>query len=91
MADITVQPERIKTIQKARKIGRSKLAKMSGLTERRLTKLETSASANLDMSVVERLANALAVPAPTLTGEFEIVDADLQSASSTRCSSGCCS
>lgn len=90
MANIAVEPLRIKTIRKARKLGRPKLAKMSGLTERQLAKVETSANAMLDASVLGRLADALQVPLPTLTGEFEVLEEDLRPAPTQKCSNGCC-
>ena len=91
MVDIAVEPVRIKTIRKARKIGRPKLAKLAGLSERQLAKLETSTATTLDASLLERLSHALQVPLPTLTGEFEMVEDDLKPASTQKCTSGCCS
>ena len=90
MANIAVAPNRIKTIRKARKIGRPKLAKLSGLTERQLSKLETSAGATIAPSALERLSDALQVPLPTLTGEFEVAEDDLTPIATKKCSSGCC-
>lgn len=90
MADIAVDSDRIKTIRKARKIGRPKLAKLSGLTERQVAKIETSGAIVLEVSVLHRLSEALQVPAPTLTGEFEIVANDLEPAATKKCTNGCC-
>ncbi|MEL6171039.1 MAG: helix-turn-helix domain-containing protein [Pseudomonadota bacterium] len=90
MTDIAIEPVRIKTVRKARKIGRRKLAKLSGLTELQLTKIETSAASMLDVTVLERLSNALQVPLPTLTGEFDINEEDLTPASTQKCTNGCC-
>jgi len=88
MVDISVAPTRIKTIRKARKIGRPKLAKLSGLTERRLAKIETSEAVVLDMPTLDRLSEALQVPLPTLTGQFELLEEDLKPVE--KCKSGCC-
>ncbi|GAB5512162.1 MAG: hypothetical protein Rhims3KO_35630 [Hyphomicrobiales bacterium] len=90
MADIAVDAARIKTIRKARKIGRPKLAKLSGLTERQVAKLETSGPAVLEASVLLKLSEVLQVPAPTLTGEFEILADDLEPMAAKKCTSGCC-
>lgn len=91
MTEISIDPSRIKTIRKARKIGRPKLAKLTGVTERQLAKIETSSAASLDISALQRLSAALDVPVPTLTGEFEIAQSDLSPASAQKCTSGCCS
>lgn len=90
MTDQTLSAERLKTIRKARKIGRPKLAKMAGLTERQLTKLETAKAPVLDVVVLDRLSDALQVPAPTLTGDLALIEDDLQPASEKKCTSGCC-
>lgn len=90
MPSIAIEPARVKTIRKARKFGRPKLAKLSRLTERQLAKIEQSASATLDLAVVEKLSNALQISSPTLTGEIEIIEADLQPFSAQKCNSGCC-
>ncbi|MDX8355739.1 helix-turn-helix domain-containing protein [Cognatiyoonia sp. IB215182] len=90
MTDIAVDAIRIKTIRKARRIGRPKLAKLSGLTERQLTKIETSSTFTLDLSVLGLLSEALQVPIPRLTGEFDISEDDLRPASKRACTNGCC-
>ncbi|MEL6689988.1 MAG: helix-turn-helix transcriptional regulator [Pseudomonadota bacterium] len=89
MATLTLDTTRIKSIRKARKIGRPKLAKLTGLTERQVTKLETTAPATaVDHATALRLSLALDVPLPTLTGEFEISEEDLTQAAPKSC--GCC-
>ncbi len=90
MAEIQVDAERLKMIRKARKIGRPKLAKMSGITERQIGRIETSGTASLNVSVLIRLSDALQVPPQTLTGEFKIVSEDLEPAPAPKCTSGCC-
>ncbi len=47
MTTLTIDAARLKTVRKARKIGRPKLAKLVGLTERQLAKLETGTTAPL--------------------------------------------
>jgi len=42
MLELEIKSERLKAVRKARKIGRPKLAKQVGITERQLTKIETS-------------------------------------------------
>lgn len=90
MSDLEIVSERVKTIRKARKIGRSKLAKLTGLTERQLTKIETAGTAPLPEVTVGRLAAALGVPTPTLTGHLQMIDDDLQQEQKSSCTSGCC-
>lgn len=90
MTDITVDTGRIKLIRKARKIGRPKLAKQIGMTERQLTKLETSKSAALAGATAHMLSDALQVPLPTLTGEFDVTEADLKPHTAQSCTTGCC-
>jgi len=90
MSSLAIDAARLKTIRKARKIGRPKLAKLVGLTERQVTKIETSGAVQLDTAIAERLSEALQVPLPTLTGDFEISAEDLAPASAQKCTSGCC-
>ena len=90
MATLTLNTTRIKKIRKARKIGRPKLAKLAGLTERQVTKLEIAARETpVEHATAMRLSLALDVPLPTLTGEFEISEDDLTQATPKSC--GCCS
>lgn len=88
MTQVSILPDRVKTLRKARKIGRPKLAKLTGLTERQLTKLESSAGTDLPEPSVERLADALNITPMVLTGELALLDEDLKPAST--CTSGCC-
>ncbi len=91
MSATTVLPDRIKTIRKARKIGRTRLAKMTGLTERTLTKLETAKSAEMTPDALDHLAHALQITPFVLTGELPLSYSDLEPASAHTCTSGCCS
>ncbi|MBE1291004.1 MAG: XRE family transcriptional regulator [Rhodobacteraceae bacterium] len=88
MTTLTIDPQRIKTVRKARKLGRPKLAKLVSLTERQLTKLETVKTATLPEPAVLRLATALQIPTQALTGELPLIEDDLKPKST--CTSGCC-
>ena len=82
--------DRLKSIRKARKIGRPKLAKLVGLTERGLTKIETSQNRmeHVPEETLSRLSTVLQVPPLVLTGDLELTDADLVPATKPSCS--CC-
>ncbi len=84
--------QRIKTIRKARKIGRSKLAKLSGVQERQLARIERGGmdDANLDMLQLEQISSALQVTRQTLIGESPLTDSDLKPMSALACTTGCC-
>jgi len=84
--------QRIKTIRKARKIGRSKLAKLSGVQERQLARIERGGmdDANLDMLQLEQISSALQVTHQTLIGESPLTDSDLKPMSALACTTGCC-
>ncbi|MBO9402723.1 helix-turn-helix transcriptional regulator [Shimia sp. R9_1] len=91
MTELTIDPQRLKSVRKARKLGRPKLAKLTSLTERQLTKLETaSKGAALPETTVIRIAGALGIPALALTGELPLIEDDLQPAAKTS-SCSCCS
>lgn len=87
----TVNADRLKTIRTARKIGRPKLAKLSGLSERKLAKIESGKTSGLALSEsdVLRLSGALQIPALALTGDLPLIEDDLQPAAKPSCS--CCS
>ena len=87
---IEIQSDRIKTIRTGRKIGRPKLAKLLGLTERKLAKLETEKRATLPQAVVAKLSAVLDVPEATLTGEFTVTQNDVRPVEKSTCTSGCC-
>lgn len=91
MEIVSVDTGRIKLIRKGRKMGRPKLAKLSGLTERQLAKLESASETAVDINVLYRLSDALQVPTPTLTGEFDMVAEDLEPVKAQTCTNGCCS
>jgi transcriptional regulator with XRE-family HTH domain len=90
MADHEVLAERVKTIRKARKLGRPKLAKHSGFSERQLAKIETTKTTMLSEVDVLRLSDALQVPPLTLTGDFPVTDDDLKPLDKSSCTTGCC-
>jgi len=89
MTAMTIDASRLKTIRKARKIGRPKLAKLSGLTERQVAKLE-GASGDLPEKTVEKLSSVLQVPSLVLTGDLPLSDSDFAPATKSTCTSGCC-
>lgn len=91
MTTATIQAERLKTIRKARKIGRAKLAKLSGLTERQVARMESAApGAAISAALLAELSSSLQVAQQTLTGEIPMTEADLQPAANLICTSGCC-
>ncbi|MCP4821767.1 MAG: helix-turn-helix transcriptional regulator [Shimia sp.] len=90
MTTLTIDAARLKTVRKARKIGRPKLAKLVGLTERQLAKLETGTTAPLAEATLDRLSSALSIPVPALTGDLPLIGEDLQPAQKSTCTSGCC-
>jgi len=87
---LNIQSDRLKAIRKGRKIGRPKLAKLSGLTERKLAKIEGAALFAVPQSTLGKLSTALQVPGPTLTGDFPVTDDDLSPLAKSQCTSGCC-
>ncbi|MEM9343737.1 MAG: helix-turn-helix domain-containing protein [Pseudomonadota bacterium] len=78
----------LKTVRKARKIGRTRLAKMSGLTERQITRIETGQVDQVSASDMSGLVVALEVPLGVLMGEDALTEQDLLPASEV-CGSGC--
>ena len=89
--ELEIRTERLKAIRKALKIGRPKLAKQVGISERQLVKIETSETARLTEKVVSRISQVLQIHSMTLTGEFPVMDADLQPIQKSQCANGCCS
>lgn len=82
----------LKTVRKARKLGRSRLAKLSGLTERQIAVLEggTKSSVQVSPQAITRVSEALNVPVGILTGEMELTESDLVPLANSTCTSGCC-
>ena len=80
-----------KMVVMARKIGRPKLAKQVGITERQLTKIETSEAVMLTENAVSKLCQALQINIKTLTGEVPMREEDLHPLQKPQCLSGCCS
>ncbi|MEP2640429.1 helix-turn-helix transcriptional regulator [Roseobacter sp.] len=87
---VEIKSDRLKAIRKGRKIGRPKLAKLSGLTERKLAKIEADTTFMVPQSTVAKLSDALHVPEPTLTGVFPLSQDDLNPIEAPQCTSGCC-
>lgn len=89
MASIDTQI--LKTIRTSRKIGREKLAKLTGLTERQIAKLESAACpTDVAETWIFRLSLALDVPEAVLTGEVPASDIHKQPLPAKACGSGCC-
>ena len=91
MLELEIKSERLKTVRKARKIGRPKLAKQVGITERQLTKIETSEAIMLNEHAASKLCQALQINIKTLTGELPMLEKDLRPLQKPQCVSGCCS
>ena len=87
---IEIKSDRLKAIRKGRKVGRPKLAKLIGLTERKLAKIEAEASSVLPRLTVAKLSNVLQVPELTLTGQLPLASEDLEPVVKSQCTSGCC-
>ncbi|MEP3345689.1 MAG: helix-turn-helix transcriptional regulator [Litoreibacter sp.] len=87
---VEIKSDRLKAIRKGRKIGRPKLAKLSGLTERKLAKIEAEALSILPQATIAKLSDALQVPELTLTGAFPLTQGDLNPIEKPQCTSGCC-
>lgn len=86
----TLDRDRLKSVRKARKVGRPKLAKLAGLTERSRTKLESSGPQLQPVpdETLTRIAAVLQVPVLVLTGDLDLADDDLAPAAKPSC--GCC-
>ncbi|MBT3619986.1 helix-turn-helix domain-containing protein [Planktomarina sp.] len=91
MLEFEIKSERLKAVRKARKIGRPKLAKQVGITERQLFKIETSETVMLTENAVSKLCQALQINIKTLTGELPMLEKDLRPLQKPQCVSGCCS
>ena len=91
MLELEIKSERLKAVRKARKIGRPKLAKQVGITERQLFKIETSETVMLTENAVSKLCQALQINIKTLTGELPMLEKDLRPLQKPQCVSGCCS
>ena len=91
MLEFEIKSERLKAVRKARKIGRPKLAKQVGITERQLFKIETSETVMLTENAVSKLCQALQINIKTLTVELPMLEKDLRPLQKPQCVSGCCS
>lgn len=89
---LKIAAEKLKTVRKARKIGRPKLAKLTGLTERQIAQLESNGimHGGLSEQAALRISQALDIPMGALTGELALIDEDLKPASQNKCTTGCC-
>ncbi|RYH02539.1 XRE family transcriptional regulator [Salipiger sp. IMCC34102] len=88
---ISIEPKRLNQIRRARGLGRPRLAKLSGLTERQIARLEGAISSNdgCTEDVLVRLASALQVQPDTLTGSEPLTTEDIPLARPSR-GCGCC-
>ena len=87
----TIQPKRLTEIRKARGVGRPRLAKLSGLTERQIARLEGAIpSKGIDTEdTILRLASALQVRPETLTSTEALTSEDFLVVPQSRCCSRC--
>ena len=87
---IAIKGAQLKAIRRARKIGRPKLAKLSGISERQISKIEGMCSPLVSETLLNNFSGALQVPTTVLTGEEPPLDIDLDPLEATTCTSGCC-
>lgn len=87
----TIQPKRLTEIRKARGVGRPRLAKLSGLTERQIARLEGAIpSKGIDTEdTILRLASALQVRPETLMSTEALTSEDFLVVPQSRCCSRC--
>ncbi|WP_435171685.1 helix-turn-helix transcriptional regulator [Falsirhodobacter sp. 1013] len=87
----SIQPERLNQIRRARGLGRPRLAKLSGLTERQIARLEGAVPARdtCTEDTVLRLASALQVRPEALTSSTPITSEDFLVVPQARCCSRC--
>lgn len=88
-----IAPDRLNGVRRARKLGRSRLAKLTGMTERQLARLENAGpvAGDLTADTLNRLASALQVAPEILTGEAPLNEADMtQTLPVSTCRTGCC-
>ncbi|WP_417250648.1 helix-turn-helix domain-containing protein [Celeribacter sp.] len=88
---LSIPPERIQELRRARGFGRTKLAKLSGLTERQVARLEGALpwKGELTSDMTLRLAAALQVQPETLLGDEPLTELDMAAQQKTS-SCSCC-
>lgn len=89
---LKIQHQKVQELRRARGFGRSKLAKLSGLTERQIARLEGALpwKGELTSDITMRVARALQVQPETLLGDQPLTELDLAAApKASSCS--CCS
>lgn len=86
-----IQPERVQELRRARGISRSKLAKLSGVTERQIARLEGALQSKgaINAGMVQRIAAALQIQPETLLGDQPLTELDMAAAPQAR-SCSCC-
>jgi len=88
---LAVEPKRVSEIRKVHGISRPKLAKLSGLSERQVARLEGALPAKgvFTQDMLLRLAGALHVRPEALTSDLPLADADFDAVPAKK-SCGCC-
>jgi len=89
---LEIQAEKVQELRRARGFGRSKLAKISGLTERQVSRLEGALPwrGTLTSDMILRLAAALQVQPEILVGDQPLTELD-RAAAPKASSCSCCS
>lgn len=87
----SIQPDRLNQIRRARGLGRPRLAKLSGLTERQIARLEGAIVSNEKCTddTILRLASALQVRPEALTSLAPVTSEDFLVVPQSRCCSRC--
>ena len=88
---LPIDSQVLKSVRKARKVGRPKLAKLTGLTERQISKLEGADISEVPPEQMVRISSALQVSAVVLSGDEPVTGFDMIPLASKCCSiKGCC-
>lgn len=90
MTPLTIDPTTLKSLCKARKLGRPRLAREAGLTERQVARLEGGgpAQGSVTPEQVVKLSAMLQVSADVLVGAAPLHELDLAPRAKSPCS--CC-
>jgi len=90
MTTLTIDPATLKSLRKARKLGRPRLAREAGVTERHIARLEGVGPAQgaITPDLVMRLSAVLQVSADVLMGDQPLHEIDLAPRAKSSCS--CC-
>ena len=87
---VSIDAAALKSVRKARKLGRPRLAREVGVTERQIARLEGGGAAGNGVApdLVVKLSAVLEISSDVLIGEQELHDLDLAPRSKKSCS--CC-